>query len=169
MKNRTVWLAAISFGLMLAEIVACPRGWAAAEGPIVVIVNASNPIDTLTLADLKKIFLSERSRWDTGKAVAPVVQVAGTPERVAFLKIVCHMSDADFNKYFVQAAFTGKDVTPPKEVPTGREVKSVVASSPGAIGFIRGLDFHGDGSDGGIKAVKVDGVNASDSAYKLRM
>jgi ABC-type phosphate transport system substrate-binding protein len=92
----------------------------------VAIVNTTNPVDNLSLADLKKIFLSDRSRWDTGKAVAPVISVAGAPERTAFLKTVCHMSDADFSKYFVQAAFTGKDVTPPKEVPSGREVKSAV-------------------------------------------
>jgi hypothetical protein len=44
-----------------------------------------------------------------------------------------------------------------------------VASSPGAIGFVKGLDFHGDGSDGGIKAVKIDGLPAGDPAYKLKM
>jgi hypothetical protein len=79
------------------------------------------------------------------------------------------MNDADFNKYFVQAAFTGKDVTPPKEVGSGRDVKANVAASPGAIGFIRGLEFHGDGSDGGVKAIKIDGLTAAESAYKLRM
>jgi hypothetical protein len=44
-----------------------------------------------------------------------------------------------------------------------------VAASPGAIGFIRALDFHGDGSDGGVKAVKVEGLLASDPGYKLRI
>jgi hypothetical protein len=48
-------------------------------------------------------------------------------------------------------------------------LKSFVVSSPGAIGFVKALDFHGDGSDGGVKAVKIDGIAASDSAYKLRM
>jgi len=136
---------------------------------IVVVVNNSNPIENLSVADLRKIFLSDRSRWDTGKAVAPVIVAAGSPERSAFLKIVCSMSDAEFNKYFVQAAFTGKDVTPPKEVSSSRDVKTAVAASPGAIGFVRALDFHGDGSDGGVKAIKVDGTAASDSGYKLKM
>jgi hypothetical protein len=94
---------------------------------------------------------------------------AGAPERITFLKIVCGMNDSDFNKYFLQAAFTGKSATPPKEVGSFGAVKSFVASSPGAIGFIRALEFHGDGSDGGVKAVKVDGLPASDPAYKLRM
>src|SRR5437773_1899272 len=86
-------------------------------------------------------------RLDTGKAIAPVIAAPGAAERSGFLKIVCGMRDAEFGKYFVQAAFTGKDVTPPREVLSGRDVKSIVAGSPGAIGFIRALDFHGDGSD----------------------
>jgi ABC-type phosphate transport system substrate-binding protein len=85
-----------------------PQGWAGDGGPIVVIVNQANPVPNLTVADLRKIFLSDRSRWETGKSVAPVIPPAGSPERSLFLKIVCRMSDAEFSKYFVQAAFTGR-------------------------------------------------------------
>jgi ABC-type phosphate transport system substrate-binding protein len=141
----------------------------AAGDPIIVIVNAANPVDNLSLGELKKLFLSDRSRWDTGKAVAPVMVTSGAPERTAFLKIVCGMSDGDFGKYFLQAAFTGKSATPPKEVSTSGAVKSFVSSSPGAIGFVKALDFHGDGSDGGVKSVKVDGAAAADPGYKLKM
>jgi ABC-type phosphate transport system substrate-binding protein len=141
----------------------------AAGDPVVVIVNASNPVDNLSLGELKKLFLSDRSRWDTGKAVAPVMVAAGAPERVLFLKIVCGMNDADLGKYFMQAAFTGKSATPPKEVGSAGAVKSFVASSPGAIGFVKAVDFHGDGSDGGIKSVKIDGAVATDAGYKLKM
>lgn len=141
----------------------------AAGDPIVVIVNVSNPVENLSLSELKKMFLSERSRWDTGKSVAPVIVTAGAPERKAFLKIVFGMSDSDFSNYFMQAAFTGKSATPPKEVNSPSALKSFVASSAGAIGFVKALDFHGDGSDGGVKAVKIDGLSAADAGYKLRM
>jgi ABC-type phosphate transport system substrate-binding protein len=146
-----------------------PHSSAGEGGPIVVIVNESNPVQNLSLSDLRKIFLSDRSRWETGKTIAPVIIAGGAPERYAFLKTVCGMNNADFNKYFVQAAFTGRDITPPREVGSGRDVKSIVAASPGAIGFIRAMEFHGDGSDGGVKAVKVDGLLASEPGYKLRM
>jgi ABC-type phosphate transport system substrate-binding protein len=141
----------------------------AAGDPIVVIVNQANPVQTLSVGELKKLFMSDRSKWDTGKAVAPVMVAAGAPERSAFLKIVCGMNDADFRKYFLQAAFNGKSATAPKEVSSSQAVKAIVASSPGAIGFVKAGDFHGDGSDGGVKAVKVDGVAAGDSVYKIKM
>jgi ABC-type phosphate transport system substrate-binding protein len=140
--------------------------WAAGD-PIVVIVNSANPVDNVSVAELKKLFLSDRSKWDTGKSVAPVMLGPGAPERVAFLKTVCGMSDADFSKYFVQAAFTGKDVTPPKEVSSSRDIKSVVAGSAGAIGFVRASEFST--GDSGIKPVKVDGTSAADPGYKIKM
>jgi ABC-type phosphate transport system substrate-binding protein len=150
--------------LMLFLGLAAPA-WAA--DTIVVIVNSSNPADDLKLGDLKKLFMAERSRWDTGKSVAPVMLGAGASERTAFLKIVCGMNDADFSKYFVTAAFTGKDVSPPREVSSSKDVKSVVAGSPGAIGFLKASELSP--GDSGIKAVKIEGSAASDAGYKIKM
>lgn len=145
----------------------CSRPAQAAGDHIVVIVNTANPVDNLSLNDLKKLWLSDKSHWDSGKAVAPVMLGPGAAERVAFLKIVCGMNDGDFSKYFLQAAFTGKSATPPKEVSSTAAVKSVVGGSPGAIGFIKVSDYSP--ADASIKAVKVDGVTADDPSYKLRM
>jgi ABC-type phosphate transport system substrate-binding protein len=139
----------------------------AAGDAIVVIVNNTNPVDNLSMGELKKLFLSDRSRWDTGKAVAPVMLGPGAPERSSFLKIVCGMSDADLGKYFLQAAFTGKSATPPKEVGSPGATKSFVAGSPGAIGFVKASDLPA--GDATVKAVKIDGVAAGDPGYKLKM
>jgi len=171
-KNKSIAFMLSAVAILAGTILwlAAPIHPVQASGdPIVVIVNAANPVDNLSVGELKKLFLSDRSRWDTGKAVAPVMIGAGSPERTAFLKIVCGMNDADFSKYFLQAAFSGKSATPPKEVGSSGMVKSFVASSPGAIGFVKGLDFHGDGSDGGVKAVKIDGAAAGEAGYKIRM
>lgn len=169
-SNRMIRvICAIGFLATAVWLAFPPRLVLAAGDPIVVIVNASNPVDNLSMSELKKLFLSDRDRWDTGKSVAPVMVAAGAPERTLFLKMVCGMSDGDFSKYFLQAAFTGKSATPPKEVPSSAAVKSFVASSPGAIGFVKAQDFHGDGSDGGVKSVKVDGHLAADPGYRLRM
>lgn len=152
-------LAILAFCLSMA-----PSAWAG--DAIVVIVNSANPVENLSLGDLKKLFLGDKGRWDTGKAVAPVMVTGGAPERAAFLKIVCGMSDADMGKYFMQAAFTGKTVTPPKDVGSAAAVKNMVSTSPGAIGFVKASDFPGGA---GIKAVKIDGVDASDAGYKIKM
>jgi ABC-type phosphate transport system substrate-binding protein len=139
----------------------------AAGDAIVVMVNASNPVENLSLSELKKLFMSDRSKWDSGRAVAPVMVSPGAPERTAFLKIVCGMNDAEFGKYFLQAAFNGKSATPPKEVSSGAAVKSNVGNSPGAIGFVKASEFPSGNPT--VKAVKIDGAAAGEPGYKLNM
>jgi len=165
-KYKTFAILVLALGVLAWSLLLAAPSSAAGDA-IVVIVNSSNPADNLSVGDLKKLFLSDRSKWDTGKSVAPVMLGAGAPERTAFLKIVCGMNDSDFSKYFLQAAFTGKDATPPKEVTSARDVKSVVAGSPGAIGFVKASDFSA--GDSTIKAVKVDGMAAGDAGYKIKM
>ncbi|MFZ3218195.1 MAG: hypothetical protein WA192_19220 [Candidatus Acidiferrales bacterium] len=158
---------AILFALIVTCMLVYGLPALAAGDAIVVIVNPANPVDNLSMTELKKLFLSDRSRWETGKAVAPVMLAAGAPERTSFLKIVCGMNDSELSKYFMQAAFSGKSATPPKEVGSAGAIKSFVASSPGAIGFLKATDLSS--GDASVKAVKVDGVAASDPGYKLKM
>jgi len=72
--------------LLVTVIGIAPQTAQAGGDPIVVIVNGANPVESLSAGDLKKLFLSDRSKWDTGKSVAPVIVTAGAPERTAFLK-----------------------------------------------------------------------------------
>jgi ABC-type phosphate transport system substrate-binding protein len=164
-KNKN--LVSMLPGLPILALILALMPLAHAGDPIVVIVNRANPVDNLSAGELKKLFLSDRSRWDTGKAVAPVMLGPGAAERTSFLKIVCGMSDGDLGKYFLQAAFTGKSATPPKEVGSAGAVKSFVASSPGAIGFVKASDLPA--GDTTVKAVKVDGATARDPGYKITM
>jgi ABC-type phosphate transport system substrate-binding protein len=165
MKRYANFLAVLTLILGLSTLL-LPSVWAA-DDTVIVIVNSANPVESLSVGELKKLFLSDRSRWDTGKSVAPVIPGSGAAARTAFLKTVCGMNDADFKKYFVQAAFEGKDVTPPKEVSSAKDVKTVVAGSPGGIGIVPASEFSA--GDSGVKAVKVDGAAAGDAGYKLKM
>ena len=170
-KTNTIRLLLPAMVALALALVASVSPWPtqAAGDPIVIIVNQTNPVDNLSMSELKKIFMSDRSRWDSGHAVAPVMVVPRVPERIAFLKIVCGMNETDFGRYFVQAAFNGKSATSPREVGGWQGVKNFVATTPGAIGFIKAQDFHGDGSDGGVKSVKIDGLGAGESGYRIKM
>jgi ABC-type phosphate transport system substrate-binding protein len=175
-KRTALTFAALAIPVMATAICICMCIWTivsafpvqAAGDSIVVIVNGSNPVDNLSMGELRKLFLSDRTRWDTGRDVAPVMLTAGAPERTLFLKIVFGMNDADFDRYFLRVSFTGKSVTPPKVVGSVRDVRRIVGNSPGAIGFVRSSDFH-DASNSVIKMVKIDGFAATDAAYKIHM
>jgi hypothetical protein len=52
-------------------------------------------------------------------------------------------------------------------VSSSKDVKSFVASSPGAIGFMKASDLPA--GDTMVKTVKVDGAAAGDAGYKIKM
>jgi ABC-type phosphate transport system substrate-binding protein len=167
-QNVVPPFAAIAILVMAIGLIVPVDPVQAAGDPIVVIVNASNPVNNLSMGELRKLFLSDRSQWDTGRPVSPVMPAIGTPERTQFLKVVYGMNDADFDRYFLQASFAGKSPTPPKEVDSALDVRRIVGNSPGAIGFVRSSDFHSD-SDSVIKMVSIDGVAPTATGYKIRM
>jgi len=168
MRTKTsmaVWVE-LTILVLTTGVMHLSAGVEGAAHSIVVIVNSSNPVESLTIGDLRKIFLAERSQWDSGRVITPVMLATQAPERTSFLKTVCGMDDAAFEKYFLRVSFSGKTVALPKEVGTARDVEAVVINSPGAIGFVRAEDFQGQTA---VKAVKIDGLRAVDVGYRLKM
>jgi hypothetical protein len=78
-KKKTLFSMLPALGMLILFLGVAPL--ASAGDDIVVIVNSANPVDNLTAGELKKLFLSDRSRWDTGKAVAPVMLRVRLSER----------------------------------------------------------------------------------------
>jgi phosphate transport system substrate-binding protein len=113
---------------------------------IVPVVNTSNKVADLTLAQLKDIYLGKIKDW---KAVGGTLG-----------KIVVISRDSSSGTFGVW-----KDLVMKKErvipsaltVPSNGGIVQAVANTPGAIGYV-GLGYLNDG----IKAVKVDGIAGTD-------
>src|SRR5579863_6446201 len=60
--------------------------------PLVIVVNRSNPLDDLSSAELRKIFLGNRSHWANGRRITLVMREPGEPERTALIRDVCGMT-----------------------------------------------------------------------------
>ncbi len=135
--NRILRIFASVLILVLFAMVWPSPASAADPNDVAIIANKSNPSDSITVEESRKIFLGDRSTWANGKKVVVVMRTAGTPERNAVLKTVYKMNDADYSKYFLQAAFTGKIQAPPKEVASAADMVHYVAQIPGAVGYVR--------------------------------
>ncbi len=139
-------------------------GARAAADDIAVVVNKSNPIDGLTLAQLRKILLGQEAKWSSGKKIAVVMPTPGQPERDAVLKIVCGMHETDFTLYFMHASFNGESGDPPKNVAGGVQLRQMIANSPNAVGIIKQSQL-----DDSVKVVAIDGSSPGQPAYKLKL
>ena len=63
-----------------------PEPQNASEQNLAIVVNVSNPISNLSMSELRKIFLGERSHWPNGRRITLVMMEAGQPERAVVLR-----------------------------------------------------------------------------------
>ena len=131
---------------------------------LAIIVNQSNPVENLSLTELRRIFLGERSHWPNGRRITLVIMPPGEPERAAILREVCRMSEKDYNNHFLHGLFTGEVFASPKTLSTPVGVRKFVFNVPGAIGYERSTDV-----DDTVKVLRIDGLLPGDKDYKIQM
>lgn len=131
---------------------------------LAIVVNLANPTDELPLAELRTVFLGERSHWPNGRRITLVMMEPGQPERDAVLREVCRMSESDFRRHFLQGLFTGEVLVSPKTLASPVGVRKFVFNVPGAIGYLRPEDV-----DGTVKVLRIGGRLPGDADYPLRI
>lgn len=151
LSYRRLRLGALSLPLLIALVVlaAAVRRSGAAE-PFQVIVNASNPVSSLSAQELSMLFMKKSSRWPDGVEAVPVDLREQSPVRESFSRQIHGKSTAAIKAYWQKMIFSGREV-PPAERATGADVVGFVRATRGGIGYV-GTDTP---LGGGVKAVKV--------------
>jgi ABC-type phosphate transport system substrate-binding protein len=124
-------------GLVFAGILLlCAAGaGSAAEPGFVVIVNAGNPVSTLSRETASRIFLKRLGVWNNGERTKPVDLAVGSVTRQSFSRQV-HRQDAHaIEELWQKQIYSGRDVPPPQKA-SESEVIDYVARTPGAIGYV---------------------------------
>jgi hypothetical protein len=75
-----------------------------------------------------------------GKRITVLMLTPAQQERVVILRELLKMSESDYTKYFLQAAFTGRVEAAPKELPSAVQMKARLAANPNAIGYVNKQD-----------------------------
>jgi ABC-type phosphate transport system substrate-binding protein len=158
MLRRSIFL---SFLMTLAAGMAVA---ADSAGSLAVIVNPSNTVADLSLADLREILLGKRTTWPNGRKVMVVTPEAGNTERQAVLKIVCGMNESEFQRHSLQSSFSTGAQAKVVQMSSAAGIRGVVAGTAGALGFLRANQM-----DASLKAIRVDGSAAGDPQYKLTL
>jgi len=120
----------------------------AAPEEVDVVVNKSNDIAGLSREEARRIFMGDKSSWPGGKRITVLMLAPDQPERVVILQAVFKMSESEYTKYFLQAAFTGHVLAAPRDLPSAAQMKAHLAANPNAIGYLRKEDV-----DYGVKVV----------------
>jgi phosphate transport system substrate-binding protein len=155
-------LALIALG---AVLLAAPRpARENAAEPLAIVVNRSNPMNEVSLSDLRKIYRGQRTRWSNGRRVTIVMRDPGTPEREAILRSLYGLDEEEYRRGFLQAIFTGEASDAPKMLATPNGVLRFVFNVPGAIGYVRASEV-----DASVKTLRVDGRLPGEAGYRLEV
>lgn len=127
----------IVLGSLLIACVPLIRSQAHAqeEAQFVLIVNSSNPVASLSKAEVTRLFLKKTSRWDSGEKALPVDLPEDSPVRELFSREVLEKDVATVKNYWQQQIFSGRS-SPPVVKSTDREVIDYVQGNAGAIGYV---------------------------------
>jgi ABC-type phosphate transport system substrate-binding protein len=130
---------------------------------VAVVVNADTPVNNLSLAEVRKIFLGDRQYWTANIPVVLLMRAPVARERDVVLKTIYQMSESRFKQYWIAKIFRAESASAPKVVYSNDMANELVTAIPGAIAFIDSRDVKP-----GTKVVHVDGLLPGDAGYPLR-
>lgn len=144
---------------ILALILSAPNlAWAE---PLAVVVSKQVKLDSLSMAQLRQVFLGEPSKHG-GVKLLPLNLPGQSPERSQFDQVVLGMDPKQVARFWVDQRIRGK-AKPPKTIPSASTLVRLVAKVPGAIGYVP-VSEVGDQ----VQIVRIDGKAPSDADYPLQ-
>lgn len=101
---------------------------------IVMIINKSNAVSTISYQDIQNIYLGKKTTWESGKRIVPIIQ--DNPNvHDSFTKQILKKNSQQYATYWKKALFTGAGL-PPKAVDGNGEIKALIAGNKDAVGYI---------------------------------
>ena len=116
---------------------------------IAVIVPETHPAETLSRADLARIYQRRQRFWSSGAKIVPFNLSADHPVRQQFSVYIFNRTPEDMREYWDTQYFHG--VSPPYMLASEEAVIQFVASTPGAIGYVPANTVNG--SNGQVKVL----------------
>ncbi|HKV25559.1 MAG TPA: hypothetical protein VJN93_13280 [Candidatus Acidoferrum sp.] len=156
-------LSLIAALLSLLPIDSFSPAQSARPDALAVIVNQETPINELTLAEVRKLFLGERQYWNAKLPAVLLMPAPAAPEREVILRVVYQMSEAQFRQYWVAKIYRAEVTASPKIVYSEDLQYQLVSAVPGAIALVDARNVRP-----GVKLVRVDGLMPGNKNYPLR-
>ena len=158
-----VVIAAFLAAVPAAQSAGPPTQSPAGDG-LAIIVHRSNPVDNLTRAELRRIFMLEMQTWSSGRRITVVLREKGQPDRADAIRLICGMSEDEYDMDIQFRMFRGTIRQGPRDILSASAMLRFVFSVPGAIGYVPATE-----ADNMTKVLRVDGMLPIDSQYPLRV
>ncbi len=163
--ERSVWRTWVSkIALACCALLAlAPRADSAAGTAVAIVVNAATPVESLSLAEVRKILLGDRQFWNSDMRIVLLVRAPVAHERTVVLRSIYQMSESQFRQYWIAKIFRAEATSGPKIVYSAEMTNELIAAIPGSIGFIEAAK-----AQPGVKVLRIDGKLPGESGYPLQ-
>ena len=159
MRRRALPILALATALVAALLLFAPRPVEAGTGDVAlaVIVSPSSKLTNISVADLRRVFESERLTDPDGKRLIALNHPPKTVDRVGFDNVVLGMDAERVGQFWIDRKIRGGS-GPPRTVESLTTLRRVVEKLPGAIGYIRPSQLSNE-----VRAILVDGKLPEDA------
>jgi TonB family protein len=101
---------------------------------IKVVASPGVKADTISMAELKRVFLMQQRTLNDGSSVEPVLQQGGWVHEL-FVRDYLNRDSEEIRVYYQGLVFTGKS-SMPKQLGSDADVVTYIAGANGAIGYV---------------------------------
>jgi hypothetical protein len=137
-----------------------------ADSVLTVIVNKSNPLDSITKKQLRDLLLGEVTRWSDKQHVTLVEREAGSRTLQKMLQAVLKMSEAEYTRWLLDMEFRAQTLPLIKTLNSDEGANEFVFNVPGAVAIIDGVP--GGTASSQVKVLRVEGKLPGDPEYPLK-
>ena len=151
---------------LLAGALAMPAD-AGAQGrtarPLAIVVHVGVPVNGLSFAELRRIFLGEQQYWPDRSKVTILVRAPTAYERSLVLDRIYKMDEDRFRQYWIGKMFRAEVAAGPKIVYSSEMAINLVSAIRGSITFVPLSAVTPD-----VKVLRIDGKLPSEPGYPLK-
>jgi ABC-type phosphate transport system substrate-binding protein len=134
-------------------------------GGLAVVVNKANPVESLSMAQLRKLILGDVRAWPNSKNVALIARDPSTKDFQCVLSTVVRLSVAEYHRYIISAEFRGDDPMVIQTVDSDATAGKYVSGSAGGLAVVEANSLPAMGAS--VKVVRIEGKALGQPGYPL--
>jgi len=100
-----------------------------------VVANVANPLNSLTRAQVSRLFLKTETTWPSGQLAIPIDLGQKSDVRASFSRAIHGRDVPAITSYWQRMIFSGVSV-PPTELASDEAVLAFVRTNSGAVGYV---------------------------------
>ena len=158
-------ILAAAMGLVCLSALSTATSAQCAPGNLAVIVNKSSHVDSLSVAQLRRLILGDVRNWPDDKPVTIVAREPSSNVTRCVLSKVVRLSDAEYRRYVMSAEFRGEEALVSQTATSDAYAAKIVVGAATSFAVVDAASVAAFGDT--VKVVRIGGKLPGQPDYPL--